>query len=227
MGISNSTPGMLSGLNPGSWKSQQDDAKKEKAYSTGIQQAQDAGGLDGVQEFQNRMQEAKENNFSNYGGSSINAANADWSSIKGAYRFFDNDKVTPEKILEPHFENTAHRIYGQEFIIVAQDTSFIDFSSHKMTLGLGTATAIGDYEVKGVHFHAGLALSHEGTPLGLVYSKLWCREKQIKKGHNHTKIPMKMNESYRWIECLEKTKELLPSGFLILKDISVHKCWIN
>lgn len=144
--------------------------------------------------------------------SSINAASADWSCAKGAYRFFDNAKITPEKILEPHFENTTHRIYGQEFIVVAQDTSFIDFSSHKMTLGLGTATAIGDYEVKGVHFHAGLALSHEGTPLGLVYSKLWSREKQTKRGHDHTKVPMKMKESYRWIECLEKTKELLPSG---------------
>jgi hypothetical protein len=144
--------------------------------------------------------------------SSINAASADWSCAKGAYRFFDNTKITPEKILEPHFENTAHRIYGQEFIVVAQDTSFIDFSSHKMTFGLGTATAICDYEVKGVHFHAGLALSHEGTPLGLVYSKLWSREKQIKRGHDHTKVPMKMKESYRWIECLEKTKELLPSG---------------
>lgn len=144
--------------------------------------------------------------------SSINAASADWSCAKGAYRFFDNVKITPEKILEPHFVNTTHRIYGQEFIVVAQDTSFIDFSAHKMTLGLGTATAIGDYEVKGVHFHAGLALSQEGTPLGLVYSKLWSREKQTKRGHDHTKVPLKMKESYRWIECLEKTKELLPSG---------------
>ena len=144
--------------------------------------------------------------------SSINAASADWSCAKGAYRFFDNDKVTPEKILEPHFENTTHRIYGQELIVVAQDTTFVNFSSHQMTTGLGNATAIGDYEVKGVHFHAGLALSHEGTPLGLVYSKLWAREKQDKKGHDHTKIPMKKKESYRWIECLEKTKELLPSG---------------
>ncbi len=50
-----------------------------------------------------------------------------------------------------------------------------------MAKGLGTATAIGDYEVKGVHFHAGLALSHEGTPLGLIYSKLWAREKQEKR----------------------------------------------
>lgn len=144
--------------------------------------------------------------------SSINAANNDWSLVKGAYRFFDNIKVTPEKILEPHFANTAHRIYGQEFVVVVNDTSFVDFSSHLMTKGLGTASAIGDYEVKGVHFHAGLALSHEGTPLGLVYSKLWSREKQTQKGHNHVKVPMKQKESYRWIECLERTKELLPSG---------------
>lgn len=143
---------------------------------------------------------------------SINAASADWSCAKGAYRLFDNDKITPVKILEPHFENTAHRIYGQEFIIVAQDTSFIDFSSHKMTLGLGVGSSVNGHEVKGVHFHAGLALSHEGTPLGLVYSKLWSRIKQDKKGHEHTKIPMKMKESYRWIECLEKTKSMLPSG---------------
>lgn len=144
--------------------------------------------------------------------SSINAANEDWSSIKGAYRFFDNDKITPEKILEPHFENTAHRIYGQEFVVIAQDTTFVDFTSHRMTFGLGTATAVGDYEVKGVHFHAGLALSHEGTPLGLIYSKLWSREKQTKKGHEHTKLPMKLKESYRWIECLEKVKARMPSG---------------
>lgn len=85
MGISNSTPGMLSGLNPGSWKSQKEDAKKEKAYATGIQQAQEAGGLEGVQEFQNRMQEAKENNFSNYGGSSINAANAIGKEVRDEY----------------------------------------------------------------------------------------------------------------------------------------------
>jgi hypothetical protein len=43
---------------------------------------------------------------------SINASSADWSSAKGAYRLFDNPKVTPEKILEPHIENTIHRIYG-------------------------------------------------------------------------------------------------------------------
>lgn len=143
---------------------------------------------------------------------SINAASFDWSCAKGAYRFFDNPKVLPEKILEPHIENTVHRIYGQELIVVPQDTTFVDFSSHEMTYGLGLASKVEDYEVKGIHFHAGLALSNEGTPLGLLYQKLWTRKKQTAKGHDHTKVPMKKKESYRWLECLEKTRELLPSG---------------
>ena len=143
---------------------------------------------------------------------SINASSADWSCAKGAYRLFDNPKVTPEKILEPHIENTIHRIYGQEMVVIVNDTSFIDFSTHEMVPDLGVATKHGEYETKGIHFHAGLALSHEGTPLGLIYSKLWTRLKQKKAGHAHTKIPITKKESYRWIECLEETKALLPSG---------------
>lgn len=143
---------------------------------------------------------------------SINAASADWSCAKGAYRLFDNHKVTPEKILEPHFENTIHRVYGQELVVVAQDTTFVDFTGHEMTPGLGSGGGYEGYETKGVHFHAGLALSHEGTPLGLIYSRLWSRIKQKASGHAHTKIGIEKKESFRWIECLEQTKASLPSG---------------
>ena len=34
----------------------------------------------------------------------INRATDDWKSCKAAYRFFDNDKVTPQDILKPHIE---------------------------------------------------------------------------------------------------------------------------
>ncbi|HXH75269.1 MAG TPA: transposase DNA-binding-containing protein, partial [Bacteriovoracaceae bacterium] len=142
---------------------------------------------------------------------SINASSADWSCAKGAYRLFDNPKVTHEKILDPHIENTVHRIYGQELVVIAQDTTFVDFSSHEMTTGLGIINKLGE-QTKGVHFHAGLAMSHEGTPLGLLYSNIWTRLRQTKLGHQHTKIPINKKESYRWIQCLEQTKAHLPSG---------------
>lgn len=144
---------------------------------------------------------------------SINAASADWASAKGAYRLFDNPKITPEKIFDPHLENTVHRIYGQELVVIAQDTSFVDFSSHLETFGLGPANKMENgYQTLGIHFHAGLAMSCEGTPLGLVYSKLWSRRPQKRSGYEVTKLPITKKESYRWIECLEETKALLPSG---------------
>lgn len=143
---------------------------------------------------------------------SINASSADWACAKAAYRLFENPKVTPEKILEPHLENTIHRIYGQSLAVIIHDTTFVDFTTHEMVPDLGLATTHGNHETKGIHFHAGLALSHEGTPLGLVYSKIWTRVKQKAKGHAHTKIPLQKKESYRWLECLEQTKTSLPSG---------------
>lgn len=53
----------------------------------------------------------------------------------------------------------------------------MDFSSHEMLPDLGSAGGIKGDETKEIRFHAGLPLSHEGTPLGLVYSKIWTRFK--------------------------------------------------
>ncbi len=51
------------------------------------------------------------------------------AELKAAYRFFDNDFVTPEKILSPHYESTLARIKAQPTVILPNDTSSIDFSS--------------------------------------------------------------------------------------------------
>ena len=50
--------------------------------------------------------------------------------------------------------------------VIVNDTSFIDFSTHDMVHDLEVATSLGEYETKGIQFHAGLDLSHEGTPPG-------------------------------------------------------------
>ncbi len=36
--------------------------------------------------------------------SPISRACGDWSAVKAAYRFFDNEKVSAEKVLDPHFQ---------------------------------------------------------------------------------------------------------------------------
>ena len=48
--------------------------------------------------------------------------------MEGAYRFFDNDKVSPEKILQPHIDATHKRISQTDFVLLAQDTTELDLT---------------------------------------------------------------------------------------------------
>ena len=67
----------------------------------------------------------------------LNQVSDDWFSVKASYRFFDNDQVTPEKIISPHIHSTAKRCLKYDYIIVIQDTTIIYFTRHQKTKGLG------------------------------------------------------------------------------------------
>mgnify|MGYP002133049974 CR=1 FL=1 len=57
--------------------------------------------------------------------------------------------------------------------------------------------------------HATLALSEKGLPLGLLSEKIWARERQPIKGHNHAKLCIKEKESYRWLEGLREANRFI------------------
>src|SRR4026208_463921 len=57
---------------------------------------------------------------------SIPAACGGRAEMQAAYRFFDNDKVTFEKTLEPHVERSRQRVAQQKTALLVQDTSEID-----------------------------------------------------------------------------------------------------
>ena len=148
---------------------------------------------------------------------SINSASVDWASTKAAYRFFDNANFSSSKVLSPHFLATAWRCKPYDKIIIAQDTSYIDFMKHKKTTGLGhNSKTRGGKPVNGLCMHAGLALSPTGLPLGLLYNKLWKRkEGRITKKQRDT-LPIHLKESHRWLECGMKAKELLKDKQVIV-----------
>ena len=50
----------------------------------------------------------------------------DLDEMEAAYRFFDNDKVLPEKILQPHIEATRERISQAPVVLLVQDTTDLD-----------------------------------------------------------------------------------------------------
>ena len=59
---------------------------------------------------------------------SIPAACGGHAEMAAAYRFFNNDKVTFDRVLESHIERTCERVATQPVALLIQDTTELDFT---------------------------------------------------------------------------------------------------
>jgi hypothetical protein len=143
-------------------------------------------------------------NMSEHPTMPINQASGDWHSTKGAYRFFNNEKVSPEGILAPHYQNTVKRMMYHDIVLSIQDTTSFNYSSHK-ALELGP---IGKAGINGIMQHNTLAVSSDGLPLGLLDQITWVRPplSDNKAGINE-ELSLEEREISRWIRSLENSVE--------------------
>ena len=148
--------------------------------------------------------------FSSKPSLSIPAACNGAAETEAAYRFFDNPRVSFEKILDPHYQATLARIAAQPVVLVAQDTTEIDLTRPEEVVGgpLDSETRLG------FHDHVVMAFSTEGTPLGAVHAEMWARDaeefakpREQKKKENRAK-PIEEKESFRWLESYQKACEV-------------------
>jgi hypothetical protein len=142
---------------------------------------------------------------------SIPAACNGRAEQKAAYGFFDNDKVTFEKVLEPHVACTRARMAEHATILVVQDTTEVDLKRPaQQVVGVGEL----DEARPGFLLHEMHAFTIEGTPLGTVWAEILNRtegvshappaEKQRKRKHT----PFEAKESVRWLTALQKARDL-------------------
>ena len=97
---------------------------------------------------------------------SIPAACGGYAEMTAAYRLFDNEKVTYEKILAPHCERTRQPIADQPVVLLVQDTSEIDVTRpHQPVVGAGPLDGSAR---RGAFLHLQEAFTPDGTPLGAV-----------------------------------------------------------
>jgi len=130
------------------------------------------------------------------------------AGVKAAYRFFDNDQVSMNAILSPHFEATEQRSRNHEIVLVVQDTSTLNYTSHPETEGLGPINTIEDRNI-GLFLHDTMAFTQEGTPLGLLDVQCWARDKDevgIAKRRHERKIEEK--ESIKWLKSFRSVCEV-------------------
>ena len=110
---------------------------------------------------------------------SIPAAFGSKADMEACYRFFDNEKVSPERILEPHFELTYQRIHELDLVLLVQDTTELDLT--RPAQQVEGAGPMDNSSRRGAFHHPMLAFDADGVPLGLVGQKSWTRE-QISEG---------------------------------------------
>ena len=146
--------------------------------------------------------------FSESPESPINQACANWAETKAAYRFFKNDNVDSQEIMETHSEMTAQRASKYQTILAIQDTSYLIYTHHPETTGLGKISLGKGRNVEkiyshGLVMHSCLAVTTEGLPLGLLDQRIFARENLSEKTkRERDTTPIQEKESYRWIESL-------------------------
>lgn len=128
---------------------------------------------------------------------SIPAACGGWADINAAYRFFSNEKVTPEKVLAPHHDATVKRCAEHPVVLIAQDTTELEVTRPNEKVG----GPLGDEKHWGIHAHPSLVMTPERVPLGIVAAHMWARD--LADFHKRLKAktkPIEEKESFRWLE---------------------------
>lgn len=123
---------------------------------------------------------------------SIPAACGSWKETKAAYRLFDADQVTAQKLLEPHYHCTLERITAHPTVLCIQDTTELDYTGKTDIQGLGTL----NYATRrGLYLHPTLAVTPERLPLGILDCWSWTRPWE------------QGQESIRWLEGYQRLCE--------------------
>jgi hypothetical protein len=136
---------------------------------------------------------------------SIPAACNGWAETKAAYRFFDNEAVTPQAVLEPHFEATRQRITGADVVLCIEDTSEIDYTTKGDIEGLGPL----NYEARhGLYLHPMIAVTPDRLCHGLLNYQSIIREQGSLGTKPDPRRPIEEKESIRWRNGYEQASSL-------------------
>lgn len=96
-----------------------------------------------------------------------------WKGTMALYRLLDEEDVTFEALMQPHWEHTREQIEAQPVVLLVQDTTDVDLTPHPKTSGVGE---IGNGGGRGLFLQTVLALVPEtGEVLGCALQEPFVR----------------------------------------------------
>lgn len=136
---------------------------------------------------------------------SIPQACGSWTDTQAAYRFFSNENVTRDALLKAHRDCTVQRSQEVSEILAIQDTSYLNYTRHQSTTGLGP---IGSKKgLQGLVVHTTLAVSLEGEVLGILDQDVWARKGRKPVNETTDERHKRDRESQCWSRALETTRQ--------------------
>lgn len=125
-----------------------------------------------------------------------------WKFSKATYRFFDNERVDPIRIVDSHRKQVLQRAEGESIVLAISDTTMLDYTAHPYTIGLGP---LSDEHHHGMMVQPTLITTPGRVPLGVIDLQTWTRDWEDfgsgKETKRHRSIEAK--ESFKWLCSLE------------------------
>ena len=127
------------------------------------------------------------------------AAGSD-AGLEATYRFLKNERVTPERILAPHYGATVQRCAGARGVVVCHDTTELRFSGPREGLG---RIAAKDHGFLG-HFALGVDAASR-APLGILGVQTIFRDHKPPEKRERRK-PGVAHEAQRWAHLVDEAQ---------------------
>ncbi len=144
---------------------------------------------------------------------SVPAACGSWAATKAAYRLWASSHVHPLAIHAAHRRRTVERSFPYRTVLVVQDTTTLDFSTHHATCGLGPLAGPELSNLYGLYLHSSMGISPDGVPLGLIDQHMWARDRaRWGQGHRAKERATGDKESQRWLTGAATAFHILPAS---------------
>ncbi|MFM6003869.1 MAG: IS4 family transposase, partial [Sphaerospermopsis kisseleviana] len=145
---------------------------------------------------------------------SVPQASGTWSQTKATYDFWDSPYIKPSMIRQGHQDATVERIGKHSIVLAIQDTTELNYTSHKALSGIGY---LDNKYALGLKVHSVLTVSTQGIPLGMIEQQVWSRkEEELGKSEQRKQKPTTEKESQKWLDGLKKTDSIIPSSVQVV-----------
>ena len=141
-------------------------------------------------------------------GCSVPRAFQGKARMNGAYYSWNSPYVTPAAILAAHRDATVERMRSETLVVVANDTTNLDFTNHDSVEGLGYLDA---KSRRGLMAHTAVAVSPDGLMMGVLHQDLWARlPEEMGKAKKRAQRPIEEKESRKWLDALDAVQKVVP-----------------